>query len=255
MAKPGASALLASQPKYVLVARALIDDIGSGQYPVGSMLPPELELCTQFGVSRHTMREAIRRLHERGMVARQRGVGTVVRRSRPESQYVQSTMTIADLPRYVEDTRLVKARTSDVIADADLAEVLSCPVGQRWLWVRGFRYARDDKLPMAMTDIYVDAAYGGIQRQIGAANVPIYKLLEGEYGVAIVEVKQDISATTIDAADAHQLHVKPGSAGLLVTRRYVGADDRVLEVAVNLHPAGRFSYSMSLRFQEPRSDA
>lgn len=222
MVKPGTSALLASQPKYVLVARALIDDIGDGQYPVGSMLPPALERRTQFGVRRHTMREAIRRLHERGMVARQ---------------------------------RLDEARTSDVIADADLAEVLSCPVGQRWLWVRGFRYARDEKLPMAMTDIYVDATYGGIQRQIGAANVPIYKVLEGEYGVAIVEVKQDISATTIDAADANQPHVKPGSAGLVVTRRYVGADDRVLEVAVNSHPAGRFSCSMSLQFQEPGSDA
>ena len=70
------SQLVASQPQYVLVAQRLIGDIASGRYPVGSLLPAELALCTQLGVSRHTIREAIRRLQERGLVRRQRGVGT-----------------------------------------------------------------------------------------------------------------------------------------------------------------------------------
>lgn len=243
------SPLIASPPQYVLVAQALMEDINRGRYPVGSMLPAEFDLCTQFGVSRHTVREAIRRLQERGLVTRQRGVGTSVKASRAESRYVQSMAEIADLPRYVEDTRLVIKESKDVIADATLAEILKCPVGQRWVWVAGFRYARKEKLPMAMTHIYINAAYGGIQKLIGMANVPVYRLIEQEYGVVIAEVKQEIRATIIGAADAKRLKVKPASAGLVVTRQYLGSDDRVLEVAVNLHPADRFSYSMSLRFQ------
>ena len=42
-----------------------------------------------------------------------------------------------------------------------------------------------------------------------------------------------------------------GSAGLVVTRRHLGDNDRTIEVAVNLHPADRFSYSMSMRLQVP----
>jgi GntR family transcriptional regulator len=247
----GTPSLGASQPQYVLVAQALIDDIRRGRYPVGSLLPPELDLCTHFGVSRHTIREAIRRLQERGLVTRQRGVGTEVRTDRVEPRYVQSTASIADLPRYVEDTRLVTHASEDVIADEALAETLACPVGQRWVHVTGYRYAGRDKLPIALTHIYINAAYGGIQKLIGTQKVPVYTLIERQYGESVVEVKQTIRAVALTQAEARDLKVKRGSAGLVVTRTYVGANGRALEVAVNLHPADRFSYSMSLRLQPP----
>lgn len=243
--------LVASQPQYVLVAQRLIEDITGGRYPVGGLLPAEFDLCTQFGVSRHTVREAIRRLQERGLVTRQRGIGTTVKSNRVESRYVQTTTTIADLPRYVEDTVLVTTQAEDVIADETLAELLKCRPGQRWVKVTGFRHVNKDKLPMALTDIYINAAYGGVRKLIGTMKVPVYTLIEKQYGLTIVEVQQDISATIIGTADAKHLRVKPGSAGLIVTRRYLGDNDRMIEVAVNLHPADRFSYSMSMRLQVP----
>lgn len=251
MNDPGNRALLASQPQYVLVAQALIDDIERGRYPVGSLLPPELDLCTHFGVSRHTVREAIRRLQERGLVTRQRGVGTAVRAERVEPGYVQSVASIADLPQYVEDTRLVTHASEDVIADDSLAELLDCPVGQRWVHVTGYRYAGRDRLPIALTHIYINAAYGGIHKLIGTLKVPVYTLIERQYGEAVVEVKQEIRATLLGAGEARELKVRRGSAGLEIIRRYLGTNGRVLEVAINRHPAARFSYSMTLRLQPP----
>lgn len=251
MNKAGSGALRASQPQYLLVAQALIDDIERGRYPVGSLLPPELDLCTHFGVSRHTVREAIRRLQERGLVSRQRGVGTEVRADRVAPSYVQSIASIADLPQYVEDTRLVTHSSEDVIADAPLAELLKCPVGQRWVHVAGYRYAGRGRLPIALTHIYINAAYGGIQELIGTLKVPVYTLIEQRYGETVVEVKQEIRATTLAAGEARQLKIKRGSVGLEIVRRYLGTDGRVIEVAVNRHPASRFSYSMTLRLQPP----
>lgn len=242
---------LAHQPQYALIAQRLIEDITSGRYPVGSLLPPELELCTQFGVSRHTAREAIRRLQERGLVTRQRGIGTTVKASRVEGRYVQTTATIADLPRYVEDTLLVTTQAEEMIADEVLAELLKCPPGQRWVKVTGFRHVNKGKLPMALTDIYINAAYGGIRKLIGTMKVPVYTMIERQYSLTIVEVQQEISATIINSVDAKRLSVKPGSAGLVVTRRYLNDNDRIIEVAVNLHPADRFSYSMSMRLHMP----
>lgn len=245
------SPLVAKQPQYVLVAQRLIEDITTGRYPLGSLLPTEFELSTQFDVSRHTIREAIRRLQERGLVTRQRGMGTSVKANRVETRYVQSTMDIGDLPHYVEDTRLVTTDAEEVVADEPLAELLKCAVGQRWVKVTGFRYAGKDKLPMALTDIYINVTYGGIRRLIGAMKVPVYTLIEKQYGLTIVEVQQEIRATIIAAVDAKRLSVKPRSAGLVVTRRYIGDNGRTIEVALNLHPADRFSYSMSMRLQVP----
>src|SRR5258707_9578972 len=135
------SVLVGRQPQYILVAQALIGDIEAGRYAVGDLLPPELTLCTQFGVSRHTMREAIRKLQERGLITRQRGVGTRIKAAKSAARYVQSAASVGDLRQYVKDTRLVTTQAAPVIADEALAEKIKCNVGQRWICVAGLRYA------------------------------------------------------------------------------------------------------------------
>lgn len=239
--------IVATQPQYVLVAQTLIDDIRRGHYGVGQMLPPETALCTQFGVSRHTMREAMRLLIERGLVTRQRGVGTTVTSREPRAHYTQSTASVADLPQYVEETRLVTKEVKDVLAIGELSELLACPPGQRWLYARAWRYIGRGKDPIALTHIYVNAAYAGIKDLIGAPNVPVYSLIERQYGERVAEVKQRIDAKILAPDEAAALNVPSGSAALVITRHYYAASGRLLEVAVNLHPADRFSYSMSLR--------
>lgn len=245
-ANPGAA-----RPRYVQIAQALIEDIAEARQPIGSLLPTEHALCRQFSASRHTVREAIRLLQERGLVTRQRGVGTCVKAAQTDNRYVQSTMSIAELMHYVEDTRLVTSGAGEVVADEALAGNIGCTVGQRWMQVSGMRFAGAEKLPMALTEIYINPLYGAVRELIGVLQVPVCSMIETQYGIRISEVRQDIRAVVIAAADAQRLQVKPGSAGLLITRRYLDANAQVIEVAVNLHPADRFSYAMSLRLRPP----
>jgi len=44
---------------YQDLARNLLEELGSGRYPVGARLPAERELAAMYGVSRPTVREAI----------------------------------------------------------------------------------------------------------------------------------------------------------------------------------------------------
>ena len=63
-----------------VIARQIEDKIISGQLKTDSALPPEAELLKQFGVSRGTLREALRTLEAKGMVKVRQGSrgGTIV---------------------------------------------------------------------------------------------------------------------------------------------------------------------------------
>ncbi|QGZ30965.1 GntR family transcriptional regulator [Stutzerimonas stutzeri] len=245
------SLLSGGQPRYLVLAQALIDDIKAGRYPLGSLLPTEHELCQQFSVSRHTVREAIRRLSELGLISRQQGVGTRVKATEVASRYVQASEGIADLHQYVRDVRLEIDAIGDVTLDDALAELLEAKPGQIWLHVRGLRHREGDTEPLARSDVYINRAYRGIADDLGDGTQPIYALIERRYGVQVVEVSQHLSAVNIGEADARLLDVEPGEAGLQVIRKYFGANQELLEVAISLHPGSRFSYSMTqhLRFQ------
>src|ERR1700754_5206495 len=62
------------------IARELKAEIRDGRYPPGGRLPTEADLCRRFGVSRATVRSAVKELDVRGLVRTQHGVGTFVRR-------------------------------------------------------------------------------------------------------------------------------------------------------------------------------
>ncbi|MEV6711524.1 FCD domain-containing protein [Lentzea sp. NPDC051208] len=77
---PGQLPSLPRRPARLALAviEALTDQIVSGQFPAGSQLPPEPTLCEIFGVSRITVREAVKSLEEKGLVLARQGSGTTV---------------------------------------------------------------------------------------------------------------------------------------------------------------------------------
>lgn len=65
-----------------VVFDTLLSDIARGTHAPGSRLPSERDLATQLGASRPTVREALRRLAEWGLVKARRGSGIVVQAKR-----------------------------------------------------------------------------------------------------------------------------------------------------------------------------
>jgi GntR family transcriptional regulator len=237
-------------PRYASLAEALIADIGRGHYRVGTLLPTEAELQQQYGVSRHTVREATRRLVDMGLITRRAGVGTRVRAQTAEAHYVASLTSIADLFQYTQETRLELLDDRTVVATDALAQLLRCEPGQHWHMLRTCRYPLRGKEPISYTEIYVQPQYKDMRNFIGGKkSVNIYKLVEEQYGERIVEVQQEVSAIAIPATEARLLGTRARTPGLRILRYYLGANDRLLSMSINTYPADRFSFSTRWRLE------
>lgn len=104
----------------VAVVEALVDVIVSGSLAPGDLLPPEIPLSQQFGVSRTVLRESVKRVEEKGLVTVAQGRGT---RVQPSSSWnildrVVLTSLIAhdDSLGVLDDLSVVRARLESAMA-------------------------------------------------------------------------------------------------------------------------------------------
>ena len=85
-----------STPLYQQVYNLLRDRINTGEYSVGDRLPSEPELAEAFGVSRITLRTAVDKLTEDGLLLLHRGKGTFVAETAlTDSVYARGSFTVS----------------------------------------------------------------------------------------------------------------------------------------------------------------
>ena len=233
------------EPRYLALAKAITRDIRSGTYPVGSLLPPEWDLCERFGVSRSTVREAIRKLSEVGLVIRHHGVGTRVEAAEVEPRYTFSIGAFEDFLHYIAETRLKVLRRDQV--PAKLAGVELPEVGDDWLMYEGFRYKDTEANPICWTRVFLHPRYRTVSEQSGRTSEPLFLRIQKQYGVKLAELEQQISAVLLAPEVATLLKAEPSSPALSTLRRYLGSDGGILAVTMSIHPADRFRYDQSLR--------
>ncbi|MDD9907596.1 MAG: GntR family transcriptional regulator [Rhodospirillaceae bacterium] len=232
------------QPRYLRISEELLSDIGAGKFPVGSMLPTELELCERFEVSRFTVREALRRLHEMGLLHRRRGSGTVVRSLEPQAAMVQALDSMSAMLQYPPETQIKVQKTESITASAKTANLLNCKAGRKWERISCLRWI--DGTPIAWTDIYVLPRYKAVANSIGEGTKPVFQLLLDEFDETVANVRIEMFASSVTPEMAAALDVDVGASAMTIVRRYVGNRERTFEVSVSVHPEGRFTYAMDL---------
>ena len=77
-------------PFYFQLAEMMEQEILHERWRSGERLPSEAEICTHFGLSRTTVRQALDRLEQGGLISREKGRGSFVTESHRRSWLLQS---------------------------------------------------------------------------------------------------------------------------------------------------------------------
>lgn len=241
----------ATKTHFADIARDLTEGIATGRYPLGSVLPGELELCADYGTSRHTVRAALHELQQLGLVSRKKNAGTRVEALTPKNDFRPSLGSLEDLIQFgVTNVREVQF-IGETTVKGDLAKTLGCFNGTRWLKISSLRVDRDKQSPVGWTDVYVDPQYAEICELVRASpDTLISTLIEGRYGRRVAEIRQVVRAMTITEPLAQSLQVTAGMAGLEIVRQYFDSTGQIFEVSVTVHPSDRFAVAMRLQRSE-----
>lgn len=243
------------RPRYDQIFRILHERIARGVLPIGTLLPTEAQICADFGVSRFTAREALRRLVDSGMIARRKGSGSYVTATQPQIVYVHSMHSLSELFQYALDTRFDISRVRTVRIDATTGETLAAEAGSRWLSVEGVRRTKGTDAPICYTRVFINSRFAPVLADVRSLEMPIYAAIEQRSGEIIAEAVQEIRAVRMTAAIAAATGAPHNGPGLIVSCRYIGLSGATLLCSFNWHPAERFRFNMHIRrgtFNVPR---
>ncbi len=237
----------AGKPLYVQIAARLRRKIISGAYPVGSRLPTEDKLCERFSVSRHTVREALRMLRDESLVISRKKAGTVVAEaSQSDPNFLHAT-SIEDLMSFSTRWRFAIDQVDTATLGPELAAWVKRADDAPWLRFSGLAQIEGAPLPECWATYHVDPDYAAIGAQVRDHSGRFLTLIETMFGIAIVTLTQDISASLIPAALAEKLQVDAGSPAISVRRMYMTSTGKVAFITTETYPASRFRYTATLQ--------
>ena len=158
-------------------------------------MPSESELCEQFELSRTTVRQALGRLEQEGLVIRRKGIGTFVASASPRVWLLQSQEGFFQ----DEVTRMGRAVSSEILTRrvGELphwaADALGLPQGAEGVVMERLRSV-DGKLALCVTDCLPAAQAAVVMAMDGTQS--LYARLREEHGLVVAGGRRLVEAVS-----------------------------------------------------------
>lgn len=202
-------------PLYAQLEERLIERLRNEWKP-GEQIPTESELCAQYGVSRITMRHAIARLVNRGLLERGRGRGTFVRDNR-------LTADVRSVSSYTDEitglgmkpgSKLISA--TPALADIDLAEKFGIDEGTELIVVTRLRTGDGKPIGLQQTTLIADMV-PNLTTYL-KDNTSLYAVLRDKYAITPTEAVETYTVGLVPNNLTTSLETPKNSPAFIVDR-------------------------------------
>lgn len=217
---------------------------------IGDPLPAERSLAVQMGVSRETLRRAIRELAREGVLERQQGRGTFVSGPRL-AQGLTITSFSEDVRARGRHPGATTVEWSDETAGPRLAERLAIRTGDHVLRITRLR--RGDHEPLAIEHLHVPLGRVPGLRAADLDDSSYYQLLVERYGLVVAEGEQTIEVTAVNNEEALLLDVAVGTPAFLFERTSFDGAGQPLEFVRSIYRGDRFRLVTKLAMPDGRA--
>jgi len=214
--------------------------------PAGQRLPSEPDLAKQLGVSRATLREAMRSFETQGLIRRRQGSGTFVV---GKMQVLDSGLEVLESLETLAKRLGLEVSVSDLsidpmAADEEYAKLLDVHVGEALTRVR--RVIRTDNRPVAyLVDVLPEAI-------LRSNDLPsdfhgsVLDFLLGR-GDALASSRANISAIGATAEVAKAIEIQRGDVLLHFNSQLFSAEGKIVDYSLSYFIPGYFHFHVVRR--------
>ena len=227
-------------------ARTLKQAIEDGVFVQGSQLPSEKDLTSKLGVSRTTLREAMRILEQQGLIVRQRGRGTFV----TEMPMVKDLSVNFGITAMIKQGGYTSQKTIRFVRRENVSGELHAafpvlPEGAPVLVVERVRMANQRpvvwSLDVLAIELYGENALDGFH----AGRQSLYEFLAEELGVRVVRGVAELHPVVATEELAAKLNVQRGSPLLRVTQTDYDASASAVLYSIEYHVPDAFVFQVN----------
>jgi GntR family transcriptional regulator len=229
------------RPLYKQLKARLIEDLAAHAGPPGK-LASERQLVAQYGVSRITVRQAMKELVNEGRIRSHPGKGFYAtgrgRDTAFELELLRSFTATAIAHGMRPGGSMLHVRVAP--AEARIGTALQLPEGHPVASLRRLRLL--DDVPVAIAEDWIDAEKvpGFVELDWGGAVQSLYEELTRRYGLRPQGGETVLSARLADAEEARLLDLRSPSAVLVVEQIAYDAAGQPINLTSAVHHPGRY---------------
>lgn len=231
------------QPLYKQVYDLLTARLVEGYWKPSQLLPSEMVLAEELGVSQGTVRKALNQMVAEKMLQRQQGKGTFVAEHTQESDLFRF-FRLREPHGEILIPKTVVLGSSRRTVSEDEAKKLNLDANALVVELTRVR-AIHNKPAIIEKVIQPLSVFPDIDKNTDLPNA-LYILYQEKYGITVMSVNDEIRAVEIPDAYAQHLDLAKGSPVLMIERSSVNIDGRVVELSTAYCSSENFVYSVQL---------
>ena len=223
---------------YLQLTRILLSKITSGQWVSGRQIPTEAELCSEYGVSKITVRQAIKNLAADGYLRKIQGKGTFVTSSDQSSGFAMKTRFTEEMfGKEVQVKREVLSRGIQPAEDTARGylkthEEIYRIVSQRVV----------EGEPVSLDEWYIPVARLPRANDLEVMNRSLLAMLQEQGTEKIVKIVQTVEIAAVHGEEAKNLGVDDGVPVLVIHRLILGTDETPVAYTRLLGRSDRYKF-------------
>ena len=196
-------------PLYFQLEKLILDEIESGAYPPGSMIPTEKELSQMFDISRTTVRQAIAELVRKERLYRTKSKGTFVARPKIDQGFIHSILSYDDDVRSAGRKPSTEVLGMEVInLPQNIADQMDLAPGTKAVYL--YRKRMVDNDPFVRVETYMPYAQCSFLLEHDMSEESLYHVLGTRENTHVVRIVRTCEVRVANTEDVNVLGMKRG---------------------------------------------